>query len=267
MKVLKQIIRHQNKKIVSLKTIISKLQKENLINDETSNVLLDSFGKHTHLISNWAKKNLGHKVPKKYSPEIRQFALSLHFFSCKAYSYVRKQFNIVLLHPRTLSKWYSSVNANPGFKMLSLKAQNSSDPVICSIMLDEMAIRQHIYYDGTNYYGHIDLGNGINNDSWAAAKECLVIMIVSVNENWKLPIGYFLVNSLNSSQKAELVKHALNLLLNIKNLTVVSLTFDGCSTNVTMPQLLGCNFNADNLSTSFLFNDHKIVVLLDAARW
>lgn len=275
LKVLKQTIRRQNKKIVSLKSIISKLQKENLINEEASNVLLDSFGKHTHLISNWAKKNLGHKVPKKYSPEIRQFALSLHFFSCKAYNYVRKQFNTVLPHPRTLSKWYSSVNANPGFteeslKMLSLKAQNSNNPIICALMLDEMAIRQHIDYDGTNYYGHIDIGNGINNDSLAAAKECLVIMIVSVNENWKLPIGYFLVNSLNSSQKAELVKHALNLLSNITNLNVVSLTFDGCSTNVTMSQLLGCNFNADCLNTSFLFNstnstDHEIVVLLDPA--
>ncbi|CAI6358369.1 unnamed protein product [Macrosiphum euphorbiae] len=254
LKVLKQTIRRQNKKIVSLKSIISKLQKENLINDEANNVLLDSFFKHTHLISNWSKKNLGHKVPKKYSPEIRQFALSLHFFSCKTYNYVRKQFNTVLPHPRTLSKWYSSVNANPGFteesfKILSLKSQNTSDPVICSLMLDEMAIRQHIDYDGTNYYEHIDLGNGINNDSWTAAKECLVIMIVSVNENWEHPIGYFLVNSLNSSQNAELVKNALNLLLNIKNLTVVSLTFDGCSTNVTMSQLFGCNFYADGLST------------------
>ena len=56
LKVLKQTISRQNNKIVSLKSIILKLQKENLINDETSNVLLDSFGKHTHLISNWAKK-------------------------------------------------------------------------------------------------------------------------------------------------------------------------------------------------------------------
>jgi len=123
------------------------------------------------------KKNVGQKVLKKYSPEIRQFALSLHFFSCKDYNYVRKQFNTVLPHPRTHSKWFSSVNSNPGFteeslKMLSLKAQNSINPIICALMLDEMAIRQHIDYDGTNYYGHIDLGNGINNDSLAAAKEC-----------------------------------------------------------------------------------------------
>lgn len=92
-------------------------------------------------------------------------------------------------------------------------------------MLDEMAIRQHIDYDGTNYYGHVYLRNGINNDSLAAAKECLVIMVVSVNENWKLPIGYFLVNSLNSSQKAELVKNALNLLLNIKKLKCCKFNF------------------------------------------
>lgn len=95
-------------------------------------------------------------------------------------------------------------------------------------------------------------------------------MVVAVNDNWKLPIGYFLVNSLNSSQKAELVKHALNLLFGIENLNVINLTFDGCSTNVTMSQLLGCNFNVDSLNTSFIFNainnqNHEIAVLLDSA--
>jgi len=52
LKILKQTIRCQNQKIVSLKFIISKLLKENLINDEACNVLLYSFGKNTHLISN-----------------------------------------------------------------------------------------------------------------------------------------------------------------------------------------------------------------------
>jgi len=77
------------------------------------------------------------------------------------------------------NKCYSSVNTKPGFteeslKMLSLKVQNSSYPVIFAITLDEITIRQHIDYDGTNYYGHNDLGKGINNDSLATAKECLV---------------------------------------------------------------------------------------------
>lgn len=78
---------------------------KNVIDDEVINFLLDIFGKHTHCIRNWAKRYLKHKEPKKYSLEVRQFAVSIHFFSCQAYSYVRKQFNTVLPHTRTINKW------------------------------------------------------------------------------------------------------------------------------------------------------------------
>lgn len=37
-------------------------------------------------------------------------------------------------------------------------------PLYCSLMMDEMAIRQHLEYDGTTYYGPVDLGNGLNSD-------------------------------------------------------------------------------------------------------
>ncbi|KAF0725102.1 THAP domain-containing protein 1-like [Aphis craccivora] len=73
---------------------------------------------HQDLITNWTKKKLGQKLPRKYSPQIRQFTLSLHFFSAKAYTYVRQQFNTILPHPRTLSKWYSHL------KLLLVTSQN-----------------------------------------------------------------------------------------------------------------------------------------------
>lgn len=98
------------------------------------------------LITNRSKKNLGEIVPKKYIPEIRQFALSLHFYSPRSYEYVRKQFNTILPHSRTLGKWYSHVNADPGFtdealKTLTLKVNNSNQRIYCALILDKMAIR------------------------------------------------------------------------------------------------------------------------------
>jgi len=49
------------------------------------------------------------------------------------------------------------INANPGFtneslKVLTLKQKYSPYPLYCSVMMDEMAIRQHLEYDGTTYY-------------------------------------------------------------------------------------------------------------------
>jgi len=85
-------------------------------------------------------------------------------------------------------------------------------------------------------------------------------MVVSLNENWKIPIGYFLITSLNGSQKAELTNHALSLLKDT-GVSVVSLTFDGCSSNLTMARLLGCNLSLSTLNTKF----DDVAIFLDAA--
>lgn len=106
----------------------------------------------------------------------------------------------------------------------------------------------------------MDLGTGMDNDKLEKAKQCLVFMVVSINENWKIPINYFLITNLNRSQKAELKKHALSLLKNT-GVSVVSLTFDDCSSNLTMARLLGCDLSLSTLNTKF----DDVAIFLDAA--
>jgi len=209
-KILNQTIRRQRKKIVSLKCIISNLKDNNLINEETSTLLLDNCGENKHLITRLAKKNAGMAPIRKYCPELRRFAISLHFRSVSAYNFVRKEFNTILPHPRTLGKWYSNTNCEPGFTIeafntLALKCKNTLNPVYCALVIDEMAIRQHVEWDGTNYHGYVNIGDSICNESMEKAKESLVFLVVAVNEAWKIPVGYFLINHIHSSQKAELV--------------------------------------------------------------
>jgi len=67
---------------------------------------------------------LGKKLPCKYSADLRRFALSLHFYSCKAYDFVPKEFDTILPHPRTLSKWYTNTEASAGFTKESLDTLN-----------------------------------------------------------------------------------------------------------------------------------------------
>jgi len=64
-----------------------------------------------------------------------------------------------------------------------------------------MTIRHHVEWDGRNYYGYVDFRAGIDNDKSDIASECLVFMLVSINERWKIPVGYFLVNHLNKLSK------------------------------------------------------------------
>lgn len=207
---LNQTIRRQRKIIVSLKCIISSLKDNNLINEDTSTLLLDNFGENKHLISRLAKKNARITPTKKYCPELRRFAISLHFRSVSAYNFVRKEFNTILPHPRTLGKWYSNINCESGFttealNTLALKCRNTLKPVYCALVMDEMAVRQHVEWDGTNYHGYVNVGESICNETMEKAKEALVFLVVALNEAWKIPVGYFLINHINSSQKSELV--------------------------------------------------------------
>lgn len=83
----------------------------------------------------------------KYWPAIPSFALTLQFYSSKAYAYVRKMFNNLLPHPATLRKWYTVVNGNPGFtseafQAIELHVKDSKQPVAWNITIDEMAIRR-----------------------------------------------------------------------------------------------------------------------------
>ncbi|KAL4127076.1 hypothetical protein QTP88_011274 [Uroleucon formosanum] len=254
-KMLNQTIRRQRKIIVSLKCIISSLKDNNLINEDTSTLLLDNFGENKHLISRLAKKNARITPTKKYCPELRRFAISLHFRSVSAYNFVRKEFNTILPHPRTLGKWYSNINCESGFttealNTLALKCRNTLKPVCCALVMDEMAVRQHVEWDGTNYHGYVNVGESIFNETMEKAKEALVFLVVALNEAWKIPVGYFLINHINSSQKSELVSHCIDVLTKT-GVTIVSLTFDGCPTNINMVKILGCGLYADNFNTSF----------------
>ena len=59
-------------------------------------------------------------------------------------------------------------------------------------MLDEMAIKKNVSWDGTRY---VDIGSNEtdDDDSLPVAKDALVFMVVAINSSWKVPIAYFLL--------------------------------------------------------------------------
>lgn len=107
------------------------------------------------------KQLLKSKHSKTYPAELKTFALTLNFYSPKAYSYVRTTFHNMLPHPRTLQKWYQSVTCEPGFQSESVKVlkqkvlelREKGKSCICSLMVDEMAIHKKIEWDGENFLG------------------------------------------------------------------------------------------------------------------
>lgn len=117
-------------------------------------------------------------------------------------------------HPRTLAKWYTSVNAKPGFTQEAFNLLKKKE-ILCSLVFDKMAIRQHIEFDGNDYHGYVNIGCNAQNDSVEIASEALVFMVVGINQRWKIPVGYFFVKHLNANQKRALVEQVFNSYLNL----------------------------------------------------
>lgn len=194
---------------------------------------------------------------EKYSAVLRTFALTLNFYSAKAYNFVRETFNHSLPHPRTLTKWYSTIDGKPGFTKESLRAiqakvTGSNNKKICvNLVLDEIHIMRKIEWTGKEVIGYINLGNKLKSDCIPEATQALVFMVVAMNDFWKVPVGYFFIESLTGAEKANLVRECLKF-LSAADVKITSVTFDGAPANITMMKSLGANIvNPSSLRTYF----------------
>lgn len=212
---------------------------------------------------------------KPYSEKLKNFSRTLHFHSKKAYTYVRDAFDKNLPHPSTIIRWYRAIDGEPGLttetlEVLETKAKSLGDrPLLANLTMDEMAIRQMVEwnpytkkFDGTvSYQGHKESPNDVS-----VAKESLVFIVSSLEEDWKVPVAYFLINGLKASEKKDIVETVLSALQDV-GVIIVGFTFDGTATNIATANLLGCHLKIDNrpLITSFDHpsKTHRVHVLLD----
>jgi hypothetical protein len=92
---------------------------------------------------------------------------------------------------------------------LKLKQKKENKELVCSLIMDEMSIRQHVDWNGSRSLGYVNFGVNMESDCLPLAKEALVFLIVGVNCRWKTPIAYFLINSITAEAKANLIKGCL----------------------------------------------------------
>lgn len=210
----------------------------------------------------------------KYTPEVRLFCLTMHYYSPRAYEYMRFKFKGNLPTVRTIRCWYSSVDGSPGFtgeafnelnrRVELLKVQGKS--LMVGLIFDEMSIRKHSQWDASKqmFTGHITAGKPVEYEtSSPLAKEALVLMVSGIGERFKLPIGYFLCNGLCAQEKSAIVKEAM-LRLHVIGIKVVSLTFDGAKTNIATAKQLGANFHKNKPYFQNPFDKKlKVYIILD----
>lgn len=262
---LQQNVRRKNDNIATLKHVLNKLKEKKILTNEQTTILQALGESSGDLFKRVAKKC----VRRKYDANLRSFAVTLHFYSPRAYEYVRSKFNFCMPHVKTIAKWYSNIEGNPG---ISVEALNSIKQrvnftkysLLGALIFDEIAIRQHVKYDGTKFSGYIDMGQDIACDDCTLATKALVFMIMCINDAWKLPIAYFLINKLSAEEKSNLVLQCISA-VHTAGMRVVSITCDGMITNQSLFKSLGCKFNdVTSLQTWFPHPDtNEKIVFLD----
>lgn len=238
-KYLREILR----RLESKQNALQRQMNKNGIDDTAWKFISTHFSAEINLLlrnefQNSTRGSHGHR----YDERIFSFANTIHYYSPRAYNYLRKMFT--LLHTVTMWRMFSSVNCEPGFLnevFLRLEKDICSKPWLrdCTLMLDAMSIRKGLQYDVKmeKTVGHVDYGNVVENKD-TLATEVLVIMIVCATMNFKVPVAYFLTDKVSGLVTHQIVKQIIERLYSI-GITIWTITFDGASSNMAAAKEFG----------------------------
>jgi hypothetical protein len=243
----------------SMNQIINQLEKKTLILKQEADLMHNNFdGMKLALFQNVMKNSKRAAKGRRYSDEVKEFAVTLQFYSAKAYTYVRKI--LPLPHPSLIQKWARSINCEPGFlteafETLQQECESNNEKKDCCLVIDAMAIRKQAIWDKAKkkYTGFVDYGNGIQLEpTETLASEALTFELVGLRSHWKIPIGYFFTDKTTASVQASLIKTALTM-AHQHGLKIWCITCDGTTTNLAMFENLGCSFGTsyDSIVTKF----------------
>ncbi len=168
LKLTRQHSRRLHTKCKNLTDVLSSLKEKNLVSEPAFEILKESSNKiPSQLIQRLFDSKLNPGIRRKlYSNELRTFALTLNFYSRKAYCYVRDNFDLCLPHESTIRRWYSTVKAGTGFteeafKTLEIKVkeeESKKKDVLVSLVFDEVSIRKQVEWNGKSFDGCVDFG-------------------------------------------------------------------------------------------------------------
>ena len=239
-----QNLRRKNiRKEKTIKGLILKLKQAKMLSEESGSSIISNFGHMTTEIFKNEAKNKDHSSGSRYSDEIKEFAISLNFYSPRAYRFLRK--SLCLPHPSTLRAWSASIECEPGFlkkpllHIADLVKDGQSD---CIIIIDEMSIKKEVKWDPKNekFVGTVDYGSIKAEETDTIATNALVIMISGLKKPWYVPLGYFLTNKLNGDILCQLINESIKMLSEV-GCFVHAVVFDGAPKNIGMAEKLGCN--------------------------
>lgn len=207
-----------------------------------------------------------------YSAAVRNFCIGLQNSSPAGYRFVRKAFDNRIPSPITMRAWYanSDVSCAPGIIKYSLdvlkrmvdEMQVDGKKLVGCLLFDEMSIHKMLQFVNNQMVGFETIPN-IDKKNAKIASQALVFMLSCVNEV-RLPIAYYFINSLNSTEKALIASDVIKKVIEC-GVELVGVTFDGFRANPAMCEILGAKLNVldSSFDPSFTINGHKIHIIFD----
>ena len=252
----KQVKRLKQKQVIKT-NLLTMLQKENTIqNSQLSSI--DGF--LSELVANQAV-NKRRTTNKKYSQSIKEFSITMYYYSPKAYSYLRSKFH--LPSGRTIRHWLQAVECEPGFlvdliQIVGSQCTGTRGDNLYSLVIDGMSIRKRLMASkSTNKIeGYVTIG-----DSQKMASEALVFLLVPILGGTRHPIGYFFIDKCDAVLQSQLIHQCLELTSEY-HIKIVNITCDGCPANISTLSKLGAKV-PDSPSFTHPILHHDIFVTLD----
>ena len=244
-KALSNQVRKQKARILELNELTADLKTKHLLETEPASVIEQCFdGNILDIVKNEFTNSSRTAKGARYSQSVKQFAMTLQYYSPQAYDYCRKVLS--LPHPSSLRNWLSNVKCEPGFLSNVLDVCSKSECKDYSLVVDSMALMKGTTYANGSFVGFCDYGGIAAESSDSLCTEALVFLLVPLQFcKTQYPVGYFLVDKISSTIQLELVNNLLHLTAE-KGIRIRNITCDGASANQTMFSLLGCQMNPVN---------------------
>ena len=133
-----------------------------MVSEESQHTLITNFGHMTTEVFRNEIKNNTKSSGSRYSDQINEFAVSLHYYSPRAYRFVRKYLS--LPHPATIRSWFAGIECEPGFlekPLLYIADLVKDGQTACGIIIDEMTSIKDTKWDPNSeqFVGNIDFVN------------------------------------------------------------------------------------------------------------
>ncbi|KYM95738.1 THAP domain-containing protein 9 [Cyphomyrmex costatus] len=159
----------------------------NILSKTSYDILNYDFGKSSSfLFKNEIKNQNKSSHGRRYSEEVKKFAVTLHYHSPKAYAFCRTI--IKLPHPSAIRNWNSTVDASPGFQQQVLDGLKNipEKDKDCNLIFDSMAIKKELIWDEQThrFIGFCDYGNNITleNNEYSMAKRLITEAVTEDDE-------------------------------------------------------------------------------------